>query len=172
MIDEDDSAGERPSKSALKRESQALQDLGEELIELPDTIVNRLDLPEQLRDAILQARRITSHGALFRQRQFIGKLMRKLDAAPIREAIDQYRLRQQSGGARFHQVEEWRDRLVREGAAAIPALQAAVPAIDVAEIGMLLSAVQRAHDEHTRKASARALFRYVDRKWGHSPFST
>ena len=154
---------ERPSKSARKRESQALQELGEELIDLPESIFRELELPETLREAIVAARAMTSRGALLRQRQFIGRLMRRIDAEPVRAAIEKHRLRQRSSGARFHQVEEWRDRLLSEGVAAIPALKGAAASVDAAEVRRLLEAIHRVHDERTRRSTARALFRYLDR---------
>jgi ribosome-associated protein len=162
MTATDDAARERPSKSARKRESQELQELGEELIGLPDSIFDAVELPENLREAILAARRITSHGALLRQRQYIGRLMRTIDAAPIRAVIDQHLTRQRSSGMRFRRVEAWRDRLVSEGASAIPALRAEAPTVEAAEVMQLLAAVQRAHDDQTRRTAARALFRYLD----------
>ena len=165
-MDEDDSATERPSKSARKRESAALQQLGEELIDLPESVFAELELPETLHDAILAARRISSRGALLRQRQFIGRLMRSIDPAPLRAAIDRYRLRQRSSGARFHAVEEWRDRLLLEGSSAIAALATVAPGVDPAELARLLGAATRAHDEQARRTAARALFRYLD---GHFP---
>ena len=170
MTDDDGNVDERPSKSARKRESQALQELGEELIALPDAIFDSIELPESLRDAILAARRITSHGALFRQRQFIGKLMRSIDVAPIRHAIDQHRTRQRSGGARFRQVEDWRDRLVREGASAIPAMQAVAPDVDPIRLRELLAMLERARGEQSRRTASRALFRYLESKWGRVYF--
>ena len=168
MTDDDGNADDRPSKSARKRESQALQELGEELIALPDTTFAAIELPDTLRDAILAARRITSHGALFRQRQFIGKLMRGIDVAPIRHAIDQNRTRQRSGGARFHQIENWRDRLVREGATAFPPLQAVAPDVDPIRLRELIAAIERAHDDQSRRTASRALFRYLESQWGNS----
>ena len=154
---------ERPSKSARKRESQALQELGEELIDLPEPIFRELELPEALREAIVAARAMTSRGALLRQRQFIGRLMRTIDAGPVRASLEKHRLRQRSSGARFHLVEEWRDRLLNEGIAAIPALKAAAASVDAAEVRRLLEAVHRAHDERARRSAARALFRCLDR---------
>ena len=165
MMDDDGNADDRPSKSARKRESQALQELGEELIALPDTILASIELPETLREAVLAARRITSHGALFRQRQFIGKLMRSIDVAPIRNAIDRHRTRQRSGGARFHQIEDWRDRLVREGAPAIAELQAVAPDVDPIRLRELIAALERAQGDQSRRTASRALFRYLESKW-------
>ncbi len=166
MVDDENSVGERPSRSARKRESEGLQELGEQLVDLHDSILAQLDLPETLRDAILAAREITSHGALLRQRQYIGRLMRTIDAGPIRAVLDRQQLRHRAAGARFHRVEEWRGRLLLEGAAAVPALTAIAPNIEPAELGRLIDAAKRAHDDPTRRAAARALFRYLD---GHFP---
>src|SRR5688572_14159480 len=90
----DDEYVERPSKSARKRESQSLQDLGVALVRLKDELLAELPLPEILRDAVLAARTMTSHGAQSRQRQYIGKLMRKVDSDAIRTAMDQQTERQ------------------------------------------------------------------------------
>ena len=99
------------------------------------------------------------------KRQFIGKLMRGIDVAPVRHAIDQHRTRQRSGGARFHQIEDWRDRLVREGAPALPALQAVAPDADPILLRELMAAIERAQDDQSRRTASRALFRYLETKW-------
>jgi ribosomal 50S subunit-associated protein YjgA (DUF615 family) len=83
---DDDGAREgddRPSRTARKNASTELQKLGEGLIELRPVKLARLDLPERLLDAIAEAKRIPSFGAKRRQAQFIGKLMRKLDAESL-----------------------------------------------------------------------------------------
>ena len=90
---------ERPSKSERKRRSDDLQSLGEALIDLPDSELDALPLPEQLRDAVLLARKITAHGGLYRQKQYIGKLMRKIDAEPIRAALNAKRERERVDAA-------------------------------------------------------------------------
>ena len=77
----------KPSKSARKREFLALQKLGEDLISLKESDLLEIELDEDLLEAVLAARRIKSHGALRRQKQYIGKLMRRVDPEPIRAAI-------------------------------------------------------------------------------------
>ncbi len=77
----------KPSKSARKREYLALQKLGEELLTLKDSDLEQIDLDEDLLTAVLEARQIRSHGALRRQKQYIGKLMRQVDPEPIRAAL-------------------------------------------------------------------------------------
>ena len=101
-----------PSKTQLKAEAGEKQALGEALLTLRADLMARLDLPEKLLDAIAQARRITNFEGRRRQMQFIGKLMRPLDAEPIRAAIDE----QLNGSAQLtlalHLAEQWRDRLI------------------------------------------------------------
>lgn len=77
----------KPSKSAKKREYLALQKLGEELIGLKESDLEKLDLDEDLLEAVREARTIKSHGALRRQKQYIGKLMRHIEPEPIREGL-------------------------------------------------------------------------------------
>jgi len=103
---------DRPSKSERKRRSDDLQSLGEALIELSPAELDELPLPEQLRDAVDLAKRITAHGGLYRQKQLIGKLMRKIDAEPIREAMNARRDRERVEALRFHRIEQWRDKLL------------------------------------------------------------
>lgn len=78
---------ERPSKSELKRQMHALQALGEQLVELKRDQLARMELPEELRDAVEFAHRITSRGARRRHMQYLGKLMRQVDADAVRAAL-------------------------------------------------------------------------------------
>ena len=81
----------KPSKSAKKREYLARQKLGEELLTVKEPDLLSMDLDDDLLAAIQDARRIKSHGALRRQKQFIGKLMRSIDPEPIRAALERVR---------------------------------------------------------------------------------
>jgi ribosome-associated protein len=76
-----------PSKSSRKRAAHAAQKLGEQLVRMRAQDVAPLPLPEELRDAIAEARRLTSRGALARQHQYIGKLMRNMDLAALEAAL-------------------------------------------------------------------------------------
>ena len=78
----------KPSKSAKKREYLALQKLGEELIRLKPSDLDSLPLDDDLREALAEAQKMTAHGALRRQKQYIGKLMRYVDAEPLRDAFN------------------------------------------------------------------------------------
>ena len=155
---EEQDLDEGPSKSLLKRQSTELQQLGESLIELTDAELDGLQLPEKLRDAIDIAKRITAHGGLYRQKQFIGKLMRKIDVEPIRAALEAKRQAQRTEVLRFRRVELWRDRLMSDEAAALDALLDEQPGADRTQLERL---VARARHEQQRKQSptaARELF--------------
>ena len=80
----------KPSKSARKRETLALQTLGERLIELAPEQLASIGLDEALLEAILAAKSIRAHGALRRQKQLIGKLMRGIDPAPVAAALEAF----------------------------------------------------------------------------------
>ena len=84
-------ADTKPSKSARKRAYLALQKLGEELVTLREADLQSMPLDEELREAVMEARRIKAHGALRRQKQYIGKLMGRVDPEPIREALKRLR---------------------------------------------------------------------------------
>jgi ribosome-associated protein len=153
---------ERPSKSAAKREAEALQSLGEALVELPRRVLNTLPVPEDLRAAIDLARNITSRPGLRRQRQLIGKLMRRIDAEPIRAALA---AREQAHRATVqidHQAERWRDRLLAEGDAALEQLLVQYPHAERQPLRQQLRAA--AGTDVTRATRARReLFRAVRR---------
>jgi len=122
-----DDVDELPSKSARKRAAQAAQELGEQLVELSDAELDALDLPERLRDAIDEAKRITSRAAAARQRQFIGRLMREVDLEPIRAALAERSLKAAAEAQRFRRIETWRERLIAEGPAALEELAQSYP---------------------------------------------
>jgi len=150
-----------PTKGDLKRQAQDLQALGEQLIEAPEELVATLDLPEKLRDAIDLARRITSHGALVRQKLFVGKLMRRVDPDPIRAALAAVGESARLASMRFKRAERWRDRLVLEGQAAIVEFIAEFPEADRAALSRLIAAVVSEQSAAHATGAGRALFRWV-----------
>lgn len=152
--------GELPSKSERKRAAHAAQELGEALIRLPDAELDELELPESLLDAVREARRITSRAAGARQRQYIGKLMRELDLAPIRDRLNARSVKTAEDAERFKRIEAWRERLIREGPSALDELERWRPGLSRAELAPLISAAQRERTQPGRAGNAgRALFR-------------
>ncbi len=118
MEDIDNEADEYsgPSKSQLKREMTALQDLGAELVALSKERLAKIDMSERLRDALLEAQRITKHEAKRRQMQYIGKIMRTVDATPLRAALDEINGVSKAATIRQHQLERLRTRLMEDEA--------------------------------------------------------
>lgn len=109
--------GEEPSKTELKRESAELQKLGEALLGLRADLMQRLQLPDKLVEALAEARRITNFEGKRRQMQYVGKLMRALDDAAlqaIRAALDEQRQGSAHEALALHRAEQWRDRLIEE----------------------------------------------------------
>lgn len=103
-----------PSKSQLKREMTALQDLGAELVALSRERLAKIDMPERLRDALLDAQRFTKHEAKRRQMQYIGKIMRDVDVAPLRAAMDEIKGVSEAANIRQHRLEKLRTRLMED----------------------------------------------------------
>ncbi len=108
---------DRPSKTRRKKDMHALQSLGESLVELSAAQLAQVEMPEDLRDAVLEAKRITGHEAKRRQMQYIGRLMRDVDPAPIRAKLDEWRGQSREATAQLHSVERWRDRLIEDDGA-------------------------------------------------------
>ena len=149
----------KPSKSARKREQQALQELGESLIGLRDETLLALDLDDDLLAAVREAAQIRSHGALRRQKQLIGKLMRNANAESIRSQLDSSAQGERAQKRLFAAAERWRDRLLGSDAEARGAFAAAAGAD--AELDSLLDQFGATHDERREKALRKAVFRRV-----------
>lgn len=149
------------SKSQRKRDMQALQELGENLVKLKADQLDKIPLPEQLRQAVLEAQRIKSRSAHKRQLQYIGRLMRELDASPIREAMETLEARSAQANARLHHLERWRERLIAEGDAALSELLDEHPAADRQHLRQLIRSAQREQTQNGPHSHARALFRYL-----------
>ena len=153
---------ELPSKSQRKRESHALQDLGTELTELTDEQLAAVELPESLRDAVLEARRLAGkHEARRRQMQYVGKLMRHIDPEPIRASIDAYKAVSREATARLHLLERWRTRLL-EDPDALTVFMSEYPHADAARVRTLLRNAERERTAGQPPKSFRALFKALD----------
>ena len=114
---EDEEEVEVQSKSSKKREMHALQDLGEELVALSKERLEEIGLPEKLLDAVREARKLTNFGALRRQMQYIGKLMREVEPEEIRRKLSQWDAQSKENAAELHLVERWRERLLEDDSA-------------------------------------------------------
>lgn len=162
MISEDDQTEEHlPSKSQLKRESEALQKLGEELLSLRNSDLDNMDLPDELNEAVRTARKIQSRGGLKRQRQFIGKIMRQIDSESIEKQLSIIKHKHDTNTAAFRKVEQWRDRLLNNDTSALTEIINSHPDIDRQHINQLVRQAIREQAQDKPPASARKLFKYL-----------
>ncbi len=150
----------KPSKTARKREHLLLQELGERLIGFTAGELQDLPLDERLRDSVLAASTITAKGALRRQKQLIGKLMREADGAAIRQALDAKSADDRIAKRAFAEAERWRNRIISEGRAAIDEYQEATGSADET-LGELMTELQRTVNERAAKSIRRQIFQNV-----------
>lgn len=152
---------EPKSKSQLKREMHSLQELGEILVKLPVEQFKKINLPETLYDAIIEARHIRHHGAYKRQLQYIGRLMREVDAEPIQQQVDTLQGHSRQAAEALHRIESWRDRLLAEGDHVLEELLGEYPHADRQYLRQLLRNANKELLENKPPKSARGLFRYL-----------
>lgn len=141
QFDHDDDI-EPASKTQLKRESEELQALGEKLIPLDRKLLATLNLPEKLFDALLEGKRLKAHGAIARHKQFIGKLMRNVDTAPIHALLDKIAGQSDTHNAWLHGLERRREKLLTDPKA-LEALISEQPQIDIQQLRQLIRNAQK-----------------------------
>lgn len=160
-----DFSDEPKSRSQLKRESSALQALGEELAALDPASFAQIPLagPAEgdLRQAVADLRAMTSHEARRRQLQLLGRLMRDIDAAPVQEALARLRETGRVAGASHRQVEEWRDRLADGDESALGEVLAACPGADRQQLRALARAAAQERAAERPPHASRRLFRLL-----------
>ena len=153
---------EEISKSQKKRDAEALQKLGVKLIGWSMNKLSQLPLPDPLRQAIIAAKTLKSHGAVRRQAQLIGKLMRTSDLDAVYAAYAGIMAEDNAQTAVFHDVELWRDRFIKEDKEALTAFVERYHPEDLQQLRQL---IKKAIDEHRKDpqlhAASRALFRYL-----------
>ncbi len=138
----------------------ALQALGESLVDLTAAQLEKVELPESLRSAVEEARSIRSREGRRRLLQYIGRVMRDIDPAPIRAQLDEWRGQSLAATAELHAVERWRERLVAEEHA-LTDFAAAYPGAD---LQALRAAIREARKERATGAPPRhfrVLFRLL-----------
>lgn len=161
MTDSPGNEDARPvSKTRRKQDMHARQRLGEALVELTPAQLSGLDLPEQLRDAIAEARRVPTFEGRRRQMQYIGRLMREVDPAPIERYLALLRNERSRDNARHHEVERWRQRLL-ESDEALTELARLHPGLDTQQLHTLARNARREMAAGAPPRSSRALFRML-----------
>jgi ribosome-associated protein len=159
----------QPSRTKRKHDDQALQDLGEELVAVAEDKLAELDLPERLRDAVMQARGISRFGALRRQMQYIGRLMREEgDAGTIRAQLDAWKGISVEETARLHLLERWRVRLLNDEKA-LEDFIIEYPGADVQQLRTLMRNAKREAAAGKPPKSFRELFHVLRETLNSNP---
>lgn len=154
---------DRPSKSQLKREMTALQDLGEELVSQSKDRVMRVPMPEDVREAILECQKIKDHEGRRRQMQFVGKKMRSLEEdeiAAIQKVLDSWKGASKAETAILHAIERRRDRLLADDKA-LTELKEQHPEVDMQQLRTLIRNARKEQAEGKPPKAYREIFQIL-----------
>ena len=150
----------RETRGEKKRRATQLERLGESLVDLAPSKFARVPMPDDLRTAVTEARRIkSSRGGYRRQVQFIGRIMRNLDAQPIADALEAMSGEDSPSAKTFRAAEVWRARLLADGDKALEELVKESPAADRTSLRQLVRAAQKEKGTSRPPHATRALFR-------------
>ncbi|MBU3056422.1 MAG: ribosome-associated protein [Pseudomonas indica] len=157
----DDDFSEEKSKSQVKRELHALQELGERLTTLKPDLLARLPLTDPLRRALAEAPKHTAHIARKRHIQYIGKLMRDQDIDAILALVEQVDASTRQYNERFHALERWRDRLLGGDDEVLDSFVAEYPDADRQHLRQLVRQAQQESARNKPPTAARKIFKYI-----------
>ncbi|WP_416885003.1 ribosome biogenesis factor YjgA [Marinospirillum sp.] len=149
-----------PSKSELKRQALALQELGKKLLDLNKDQLKQLPLDENLRDSLREYHRIKSHEARRRLLQRIGKLLRSAEHEQIQLGVDRFDASSDAYAQHFQQLEHWRERLIVDDSA-LQEFVALWPECEVQLLRQLIRNARKEREEEKPPAQARKLFRFL-----------
>lgn len=157
---DDDFSGEK-SKTQIKREFHALQDLGQRLTTLKLDLLNKLPLTDELRRALAEAPKHTANAAKKRHVQFIGRLMRDQDIPAILTLLDQLDASTRQYNERFHNLERWRDRLLNGDDDTLEKFVVEYPDADRQHLRQLIRQGQHELAQNKPPAASRKIFKYI-----------
>ena len=153
-------AEEPISKTKLKAEADAQQALGVRLSELPKDKLLKLDLPDAVLTAVLETKKITANGAIRRHRQYLGRLMREIDNAPILEQLSRWDGKHTAENAYFHGLERWRDRMIADSNV-LAEFIALHPKTDIQQLRTLIRNAQKELAANKPPKSSREIFKIL-----------
>lgn len=153
-------AEEPVSKTQLKAEADAQQALGVRLSELPKDKLLKLDLPDTVLTAVLDTKKITANGAIRRHRQYLGRLMREIDNAPILEQLARWDGKHTAENAYFHGLERWRDRMIADSNA-LAEFIVLYPQTDIQQLRTLVRNAQKELAADKPPKSSREIFKLL-----------
>lgn len=148
------------SKSEIKRDAEDLKQLGEKLVNLTKANLTKVPLDDSLKDAIELAQRLQKE-ARRRQLQYIGKLLRSIDAEPIREALEKIENKHNQQQAMLHKLEILRDELVTKGDAALTDLLNEHPSADRQQLRNLIRAAQKDKEQNKPSKAYREIYQIL-----------
>ncbi|MEJ2140878.1 MAG: ribosome biogenesis factor YjgA [Gammaproteobacteria bacterium] len=164
----DDTDENRVSKTQVKRECHDLQELGEAMSKLEPAALDKIPMDDKIREAVITIRKMKKGGALKRQIQYVGKLLRNTDHEPIREAYDKVVDHYREDVKQFHKLENWRDRLVEEGDKALGELLEEMPQVDRQHLRQLIRQASKEKQNNKPPKSSREIFKYLRELSGES----
>ncbi len=160
-LDDSEFEYDGPSRSQVKRDMLALQKLGERICELSQSDFKRLPLSDTMVDAVAEMRRISSNTARRRHLRRLGKLLREEQLEIIHAFFDESDNQHQNSTQHFHALEQWRDRLIKEGDAAISTFMQEYPEADRQQLRQLVRKAQKEVAEEKPPAASRKLFKVL-----------
>lgn len=149
------------SKTRRKKQSTELQVVGAALVKLSREQLARVEMPEQLREAVLECKRLTTHEALRRQKQHIGKIMRNIDAGPIAAQLEAMHAPSHRDTALFHTAEKWRQEML-DDPAAIDRFASEFPSADAPRLRGMVEAAKAERDADRPPRKYRELFHVLN----------
>lgn len=161
MTEHYDEDGNWISKTQRKKECDEMQALGEKMIALGKDELAQIAMEDQLRHAIEEAQRMKSRGALKRQRQFIGKLIRNMDAESLQSELDKILHKHDLHNAEFKRMEKWRDSMLEQGDDGLNAFMQHYPQADRQYLRQLIRNVAREQQNNKPPVSYRNIFKYI-----------
>ena len=160
-MSEDDSQQPWISKSQRKRECNALQEIGDRLLQLSPEQLALIDLPSELSDALNEAHRIRSNSALKRQRQYVGRIMRGCDSHKIEQQLNAVIHKHDTNTAQFKKLEKWRDRLIAHDSEVMTEIIDELPDLDRHHVHNLVRQASKEASADKPPAASRKLFKYL-----------
>ena len=149
------------SRTKKKKNDKAYQTLGERLVELPENQLERIDLPEEIKDEVILARNTTAHGALRRQVKYIGSLLRDTDITYIENALAVFDRGDYEQKFEFKKLETWRDQLKAGDMELINEILAECPLAERQQLAQLARNARKESEENRGTKASKALFRYL-----------
>lgn len=151
------------SRTQIKKAAQAVTDLGEQLTELQESEIKKLQLPALLEKAVLDLKKMDKGPAIKRQRLYLGKLLRQNEAyiVEIKQKIAEKEARAKQLNAHFQQLEKWRDRMIEEGDSALNEFMKRFPQADRQQLRQWIRNAHKENQTNKPPKSSRLIFKYL-----------